>query len=161
MKILVFADSHSCPNRLLKAVNAHNGKCDLVIFLGDGIKDLDAINTQYPNLPVVKVKGNGDFFNSSDTLNETILDLDGIRVLVTHGHTHGVKYGYESILKYAQELEVDAVFFGHTHVPCDRIEYLGDGKIHLFNPGSVATTSTYGVVNTSNGVLVTNIAKIY
>ena len=31
MKILVFSDSHSCPNRLLKAVEAHHGKCDLIL----------------------------------------------------------------------------------------------------------------------------------
>ena len=160
MKILVFSDSHSCPNRILKAVNAHNGKCDLIIFLGDGLKDLDVISTKYPEIPIIKVKGNCDYFSSSDVLEESILDLDGIRVLITHGHKHGVKYGYETIIRYAYELEADAVLFGHTHVPCDKIEYVEDKKIHLFNPGSVAMTMTYGVVNTSNGVLVTNVAKI-
>lgn len=161
MKILVFSDSHSCPNRILKALNSHKGKCDLVLFLGDGIRDLEIINAKYPNLPIIKVRGNCDLFASQDILNETILDLDGIRVLVTHGHNYGVKYGYETILKYARDNGVDAVFFGHTHIPCDKIEYFDEGKIHLYNPGSVATTATYGVVNTSNGVLVTNIAKIY
>lgn len=160
MKLLVFSDSHSCPNRLLKAVNNHNGKCDLIVFLGDGLKDLDIISSKFPNIPIVKVKGNCDYFSPKDILNEIILDLDGIRVLITHGHNHGVKYGYESILQYAYELEVDAVFFGHTHVPCDKVEYIENKKIHLFNPGSVALTSTYGVVNTSNGVLVTNVGKI-
>ncbi len=161
MKILVFSDSHSCPNRILKALDAHHGKCDLVIFLGDGLRDLDVINTKYPAIPIIKVKGNCDYFASNDVLDETILDLDGIRVLITHGHKHGVKYGYESILKYADENKVDAVFFGHTHIPCDKIEYKNDKGIHLLNPGSVATTVTYGVVNTSNGVLVTNVTKIY
>jgi putative phosphoesterase len=160
MKILVFSDSHSCPNRILKAVNMHNGKCDLILFLGDGLKDLDIISTKYPEIPIIKVKGNCDYFASSDALNENILDLDGIKVLITHGHNYGVKYGYDTIIKYAFELEVDAVFFGHTHVPCDKIEYIDDKQIHLFNPGSVAMTSTYGVINTSNGVLVTNVAKI-
>lgn len=161
MKILVFSDSHSCPNRLLKAIDAHHGKCDLVLFLGDGLRDLDIITQKYPNIPIVKVKGNCDYFASNDTLEETILDLDGIRVLVTHGHKHGVKYGYGTIIEHAIQMDADAVFFGHTHVPCDKIEYAGERKIQLFNPGSVATTSTYGVVNTANGVLVTNITKIY
>ena len=160
MKILVFSDSHSCPNRILKAVSAHNGKCDLIIFLGDGLKDLDIVSLKYPDIPIVKVKGNCDYFAPKDVLNENILDLDGIRVLITHGHNHGVKYGYETILRYAYELEVDAVFFGHTHVPCDKIECVEDKQIRLFNPGSVAMTQTYGVVNTSNGVLVTNVGKI-
>lgn len=161
MKILVFSDSHSCPNRLLKALDAHHGKCDLILFLGDGLRDLDVISIKYPSIPIVKIKGNCDYFASNDALEETVLDLDGIRVLILHGHKYGVKYGYESVLNYATQNEVDAVFFGHTHVPYDTIEYLGDKKIHLFNPGSIATTSTYGVVNTANGVLVTNITKIY
>lgn len=161
MKILVFSDSHSCPNRLLKAIDIHHGKCDLVLFLGDGLRDLDVIKSKYPDLPIVKVKGNCDYFGSNDVLSETILNLDGIRVLITHGHNYGVKYGYESIVKYASKREVDAVFFGHTHIPCDKIEYINEKKIHLFNPGSVATSCTYGVVNTANGVLVTNITKIY
>ena len=160
MKIVVFSDSHSCPNRILKAIDAHHGKCDLIIFLGDGLRDLDLASTKYPSIPIVKVKGNCDYFASNYVLDETILDLDGIRVLITHGHKYGVKYGYDTILQYAKEKEADAVFFGHTHVPCDRIEYLDETGIHLFNPGSVATSCTYGVVNTSNGVLVTNIAKI-
>lgn len=161
MKILVFSDSHSCPNRLLKAVEAHHGKCDLILFLGDGLRDLEIISQRYPDIPIVKVKGNCDYFASGEALEETVLDLDGIRVLITHGHKHGVKYGYGTIIKYAIQNEVNAVFFGHTHVPCEKIEYEGEAKIQLFNPGSVATTSTYGVVNTANGVLVTNITKIY
>ena len=160
MKILVFSDSHSCPNRILKAISMHNGKCDLIIFLGDGLKDLDHVTLKHPQIPIIKVKGNCDHFSSSDVLNENVIDLDGIKVLITHGHNHGVKYGYETILRYASELDVDAVLFGHTHVPYDKIEYRDDNQIHLFNPGSVAMTMTYGVINTSKGVLVTNVAKI-
>ena len=161
MKILVFSDSHNCPKRILKAVDAHHGKCDLIIFLGDGLRDLDSLNIKYPNIPIIKVQGNCDIFANNDVVSETILDFDGIKILITHGHKHGVKYGYGGIVNYASDLDVDAVFFGHTHIPCDEIEYIGERKIHLFNPGSVATTSTYGVVNTSNSVLITNIAKIY
>ena len=160
MKLLVFSDSHSCPNRILKAVELHHKNCDLILFLGDGLRDLNVIEMKYPNIPVIKVKGNCDYFTQGDALSENILDVDGIRILITHGHNHGVKYGYEAILRYASEMEVDAVLFGHTHVPYESVEYINDKKIYLFNPGSVATTSTYGVLNTSNGVLVTNVAKI-
>lgn len=161
MKILVFSDSHSARSKMLRGVDMHKGKCDLILFLGDGLKDLDAIKEKYPDVPMFMVRGNCDFFGSEGTPTEAILDLDGIKVLVTHGDKYGVKYGYETIISYAREKEVDAVFFGHTHVPCDKIEYTENGKIHLFNPGSVATEGTFGVVNTSKGVLVTNITKIY
>jgi putative phosphoesterase len=161
MKLLVFSDSHTAKSKMLRAVDMHKGKCDLILFLGDGIRDLYPIKEKYPDTPIFMVKGNCDHFDSEDVAKEAILDLDGIKVLVTHGDRHGVKYGYDSIIAYAMEKEVNAVFFGHTHVPCDKIEYTEKGKIHLFNPGSVADTNSFGVVNTSNGVLVTNIAKIH
>jgi putative phosphoesterase len=160
MKILVFSDSHSRSKKLLEAISLHNGICDAVIFLGDGIKDLDALSLKYPNIPIIKVKGNCDIFGVSDTLDEVVLDFDGIKVLLTHGHKHGVKYGYGSILQYAYEKDVDAVMFGHTHIPCERTEYIGEKRIQLFNPGSIATENTYGIVNTSNGVLITSVGKI-
>lgn len=160
MKFLVFSDSHSSPSKLLKAVNMHAGKCDAIFFLGDGIRDLSVIESKYPSIPIFKVKGNCDL-GITGIDEEMTFNFDGINILITHGHRHGVKYGYESIIKYASERNVDAVFFGHTHVPCDKIEYTAEHKIHLFNPGSIATESTFGVVNTSNGVLVTNIAKIH
>ena len=159
MKLLVFSDSHMAPSKLLKAVDMHKGKCDAIIFLGDGIRDLSVIESKYPDIPILKVKGNCDL-GMSNVNEEAIYNFDGISILITHGHKHGVKFGYDSILYYAEEKCVDAVFFGHTHVPCDKIEYVHDKRIQLFNPGSVATTSTFGVVNTANGVLVTNITKI-
>jgi len=160
MKFLVFSDSHNAPSSILKAVNMHAGKCDAIMFLGDGLKDLSVLEGKYPNIPIFKVKGNCDL-GAFEAENELILTLDGIKIMLIHGHNHGAKYGYERIIYYAREKEVDAVFFGHTHVPCDRIEEIDGKRIHLFNPGSIATERTFGVVNTTNGILVTNIAKIH
>ena len=160
MKFLVFSDSHSSPNRILKAVNMYAGKCDAIIFLGDGIRDLSLVEAKYPEIPILKVKGNCDL-GFSDVQEEQIYNFDGINILITHGHKHGVKYGYDSLIYYAQEKEVDAVLFGHTHVPCEKILYFDDKRLTLFNPGSIATEGTFGVVNIANGVLVTNTAKIH
>ncbi len=160
MKFLVFSDSHSSPNRILKAVSMHAGKCDAVIFLGDGIRDLSVLEAKYPEIPILKVKGNCDLGNTS-VPEERIYNFDGVSILLTHGHKHGVKYGYDSLIYYAEEQNVDAVLFGHTHVPCEKIEYINEKRITLFNPGSIATEGTFGVLNIANGVLVTNIAKIH
>ncbi len=160
MKFLVFSDSHSSPNRILKAVAMHAGKCDAVIFLGDGLRDLSPLETKYPTIPILKVKGNCDL-GISDVQDEMLYNFDGIKILLVHGHKHGVKYGYDSLIYYAREKEVDAVFFGHTHVPCEKVMYFDEKRLTLFNPGSIATEGTFGVVNTANGVLVTNIAKIH
>ena len=43
MKILVFSDSHGNANSIRKALFAHKSTVDLVIFLGDGVYDIEAI----------------------------------------------------------------------------------------------------------------------
>ncbi len=159
MKILVFSDSHGKAKYIDEAIKIHAGVCDLVIFLGDGISDIEHIKEKYPTLTFFIVKGNCDFFAASYP-NYSVLDLDGIRVLVTHGHLFGAKSGYERLVYSALEKEADAVFFGHTHMPTDEIIDWNDKRVHLFNPGSIGFGGTYGVVNTSGKVLVCSHGKI-
>lgn len=160
MKILVFSDSHGNSKNIIEAIERNNAKCDLIVFLGDGLKDISYIEEKYPQLVFFKVKGNCDLI-AGNTPRESVLDLDGIRVLITHGDKYSVKYGLDTLLYACAEKEVDAVFFGHTHCPTELCEYVNDKRIQLFNPGSIGSGGTYGVVNTANGVLVTNIANLY
>lgn len=160
MKILVFSDSHSNPKHIERALEIHNGVADLVVFLGDGVRDIKRVQEKYPSIQFFIVKGNCDVFSSSEYRDYSVLDLDGIKIFITHGHLFGVKHGYDKILYRAEELGVDAVFFGHTHEPIDYSAYVGEKRIHLFNPGSIAYGGTYGVVNTTNGVLVASHGKI-
>ena len=160
MKLLVFSDSHSNPKYIERALEIHKRKADLVIFLGDGLRDIERIRENHPNLQFFMVKGNCDVFSSSDYMDYSVLDLDGVKIFITHGHLFGVKNGYDRILYRAEELGVDAVFFGHTHMPIDLSTYVSDKRIHLFNPGSIAYGGTYGVVNIVNGVLVASHGKI-
>lgn len=159
MKILVFSDSHGNTSNMIEAINRNKSNCDLVVFLGDGLRDSAYVKGRFPEIPFFEVRGNCDFFGA-DIPKESVVDLDGIRVLITHGDKYNVKYGLSTILYAGAEKEVDAIFFGHTHLPCELCEYVGERRIQLFNPGSVGGSSTYGVVNTANGVLVTNIAKL-
>lgn len=159
MKILVFSDSHGNTANMIEAINRNKMNCDLVVFLGDGLRDMALVKSKFPDISFFEVRGNCDFFGS-DTPKDAILDLDGIKVLITHGDKYNVKYGLTTILYAGAEKEVDAIFFGHTHITCELCEYVGERRIQLFNPGSVGISSTYGVVNTANGVLVTNIAKL-
>lgn len=159
MKILVFSDSHGASSKIIKAIEAHKGIADLIIFLGDGLRDIEFVKGKYPSLTFFCVKGNCDFF-SCEAPKEAVLDLDGIKVLICHGDKYNVKYTLSTIMYAGREREVDAIFFGHTHSPLDACEYVDEKRIQLFNPGSIGTYDTYGVINTSGGVLVTNIAKI-
>ena len=81
------------------------------------------------------------------------LDLDGVRVLILHGHGHGVKWGLGALEKYARGKGVDAVLFGHTH---ERLEKYIDG-LYLFNPGSTSQprdgVASFGVMTVQKGQL--------
>ncbi|MBO5212124.1 MAG: YfcE family phosphodiesterase [Clostridia bacterium] len=159
MKILVFSDSHSRSRKISEVLEKHGGKCDAVVFCGDGVKDIEYIKQKYPEIAFFIVKGNCDVFESTYP-QELFVNFDGIKVMIAHGHKHGVKFSLKSIALAAYENGAQAVFFGHTHIPCDIIEDINDKRIQLFNPGSIGAAGTYGVVNTSGSILVTNIAEI-
>lgn len=158
MKILVFSDSHGASSKIVRAINMHGAKCDAVIFLGDGLRDIEYVKSLFPELCFFCVSGNCDMF-SGDTPTEALLDFDGIKIFVTHGHRYFVKHGYGTLADYAHSKGADAAFFGHTHVPLENCEYLDEKRVTLFNPGSIGMGS-YGVINTVNGVLVTSIGSV-
>lgn len=160
MKILVFSDSHSHPKHIEEALKIHGGVCDLVIFLGDGIRDIEYVKERYSHIPFFIVKGNCDMLFSGNYSSYSLLDLEGVKVLVTHGHMFGVKGGLDRLASVAKEFGANYVFFGHTHVPTDAAAEVDGEVIHLFNPGSIAYGGTYGVVNTSGKILVLSHGKI-
>ena len=159
MKLLVFSDSHSNSHKIKKAIELHKAKCDCVIFLGDGVRDIEYIREQYPNISFFIVKGNCDFF-VKDIEEERILYLDEFKILITHGHLYGAKSGYGRLAYRARELGTDAVFFGHTHIPYDDIVEIENKQIRLFNPGSIGHGDSFGVVNTSGSVMITSHGKL-
>ena len=159
MKILVFSDSHSDSRKMREALNIHKMTCEVVLYLGDGLKDIRYLKMQYPQIAFFEVKGNCDMFDN-DAQREMLINLDGINIFFAHGDRFGVKGGYGAIASYGEKIGADAVFFGHTHQPFDDIWEVNGKSIHLFNPGSIGKGGTYGVVNTSRGVLVTSHGKI-
>ena len=91
MRILVLSDSHGMPSRILDAVEAHP-EAEALIFLGDGERDLDTVESYYHSLPnVIKVAGNCDFSSSLPLLR--VVTLGGKKIYCTHGHAEHVKYG--------------------------------------------------------------------
>jgi len=116
---------------MIKAVSLNKG-IDLIIHLGDVVKDIERIKEQYGGFRYEYVRGNNDW--SGNCPEEKILELEGKRVLITHGHRYGVKYGYQGIEDKGRSEGVDAVFFGHTH----RTEEITAGRILLLNPGSIS-----------------------
>ena len=124
----VMADTHGSAYGIERAVLAA-GDVDIWFHLGDVLSDAKALESR-TGKPVYRVRGNCDF--SDIYPSENTVEIGGVRILFTHGHTLGVKYGIDSLFYRAEELNCDIALFGHTHAPT--IE--ASGKLLAVNPGS-------------------------
>ena len=150
MRILVLSDSHGMPSRILDAVEAHP-EAEALIFLGDGERDLDTVESYYHSLPnVIKVAGNCDFSSSL-----RMVTLGGKKIYCTHGHAEHVKYGTDELLLRARQEGADIVLYGHTHtgVTCY------DDGLYIMNPGSIRD-GHYGMIDIVPGGIMLNEAKL-
>ncbi len=143
-KILVFSDSHGREANIEAAINAHGGRADAFIFLGDGIIGATSVFEKYPGVPHLCVKGNCDpiFVNERD---EATIDMGGVKILCMHGHKYDVKSTLLWAGYRAKEVEAQLLLFGHTH---SKLELRRDDLIY-FNPGTVGKgypQCTYGVI---------------
>jgi predicted phosphodiesterase len=86
MKILILSDSHG-DVETLNLVTA-NETPDMIIFLGDGIKDAEQLSKNYPGIQMLKVLGNMDIQAGSTDSEELIkyAEICGRRFIITHGH---------------------------------------------------------------------------
>ena len=125
--------------RMLDAVKLEQP--ELVLHLGDGIRDLSQLHVWAPNLPVEFVRGNCDGWGGQE---EKILELLGHRIWMLHGHTRGVKRSLTRLRTMARKLDVEVVLYGHTHVPL----YMQEDGLHILNPGSIGQygKTEYGVI---------------
>lgn len=134
MRILLFSDSHGYTHNMIKVINKSKD-IDMIIHLGDFIKDAFKVRDQFKNMTFEFVPGNNDW--TRDYPGEKILELVGKKILITHGHLYNVKNDYQRIILRGKTLKVDAVFFGHTHIA---EEIFSDGMLVL-NPGSISIPS--------------------
>ena len=132
MIITVFSDLHGDSDKDMEAAFETS---DYVIFLGDGLSKIRSFEYVYPD-KFIFVRGNCDLWD--DTPTKRILDLGGVRILVTHGHEQHVKTGLVWLLKEAKEEDINVVLYGHTHKA--EIEEF-DGVLFV-NPGSAS--ASYG-----------------
>ena len=139
--IIAFSDSHNMPlpRRLVEVAN----ESKYVFFLGDGISSLG-------DILCLKgfhgVKGNCDSHAFQD---EEVIEIDGVKILITHGDKYHVKRGLLELDLRARELGCTLVFYGHTHfAKIDEsagITFICPGAI--FAPYSGASSYAYVVVH--------------
>ena len=148
MKILVFSDSHNDIETMEKV--AVKMKPDMVLHLGDHCNDAVILGMKLGGVPVVAVRGNCDMW--SDEAEERMLDLDGCRIFMTHGHLYDVRSGYSLILEEGKKREADIILCGHTHIP----RIIHRHGICLMNPGKAGKFArgpfkpSFGIIETVN-----------
>lgn len=158
MRILVFSDSHGYTYNMSKAINK-NKNIDLIIHLGDLVKDAIKVREQYKNIGFEFVAGNNDW--SNEYLLEKTLELEGKRIFITHGHQYNVKYDYQRLIRRGQAINADAVLFGHTHI---NEEMFSEGML-LLNPGSISAPiegnrPTYSLIEIKEGRILSRFYSI-
>ena len=151
-KLLVLSDSHGGRDAIERILKAESKNIDALIFLGDGLRDLEQTLTLYPRLRAYAVAVNCDF-GALEPLGG-LAAFDGVVVFYTHGHMSGVKYGLDTLSAAAAARGANVALFGHTHVPV--AEQRGD--VFLFNPGSCGRCytgpNTYGILTLADGKVV-------
>ncbi len=147
MKIIVLSDTHRSLRDSCEIIDACRHGCDLVIHLGDVVGDLENLKMTYPDLSFIGVSGNNDFV-SHGYERELILDLDGVRTVICHGHEYGVKRSLDQLLWRAMAKNAALALFGHTHEP----EKITKDGVTLFNPGA-ASFGQFGIIHIEKGVI--------
>lgn len=131
MRILVVSDTHGREDNLRRILK-EKGTPDMMIHLGDSECGEYGI-TSLVECPVHMVAGNCDFF--TDLPRTKIVELDGWRFLLTHGHYQYVNMGTADLRREARMNGCSAALFGHTHQP-----YLDQKEpgMTVMNPGSLS-----------------------
>lgn len=130
MNILVISDTHGSIDVAMKYIDKNYKRINKIIHLGDYSRDARKLEI-LAGKETHFVRGNGDIEDKT-AQDEKVLEMFGKRILLTHGHKYSIKMDLGNLFYRAQEAQVDAVLFGHTHIPVSIIYQ----DILLFNPGS-------------------------
>ena len=146
-KLLVLSDSHGGRDAIERILKAESKNIDALIFLGDGLRDLELALTKYPRLRAYSVAGNCDYGALEPT--DGLAAFDGVVIFYTHGHMYGVKYDLDTLADAAAARGAEVALFGHTHRR-ELVRGVGTAAT-VFNPGSLRDGGSYGVITIENG----------
>lgn len=155
MEILVLSDSHGKVDHMVRAVEQFPPR--QVLHLGDCVGTLQALERQFPQLP-------GDHGSrqlptgARPESRSACLEIEGVRILMLHGHTRHVKSSPMAAVYAAREYGADVLLFGHTHVPL--VDY--DGALWVMNPGAAGdyTRPTCGLLTIREGAVICSVQNI-
>lgn len=137
MNILVFSDTHGACNLMYDIVSKNKLTTDLVIHLGDNLKDAQDVMREFPTIAFLGVLGNCDYAAMHPGFRyDGAFTAEKRRLFYTHGHKYNVEYGLEYIVSNAKINNANVVLYGHTHVAT--FEKVNLNGVDVINPGSLS-----------------------
>lgn len=154
MKLLIFSDSHGNVANMEDVVRLE--RPDHILHLGDLVRDAQALQEKFPDIPIAFVPGNCDG-RRPDLPEERIFTLEGCTLLMTHGHIYQVKMGAWAAIRAARAAGAGLLCFGHTHEPLCEFQQ----GMWVVNPGSIGSLArpTYAVAILDEGGAVCYISE--
>ena len=110
---IIISDTHGNFASVEKLFNIFR-ESDYVIHLGDTSGDAQKIADEFP-AKTIMLNGNCDLSKYGE--DELVVQFEGVKIFMCHGHRYGVKQGWDRILYRAKELGCSVALYGHTHVP--------------------------------------------
>lgn len=157
MRIVVFSDSHN-NYFALKAVVSKEPSAEVFLHLGDGEKEFEYLQANYPDKLMRGVRGNCDWGSAGKAFDTITCETK--KIFFTHGHLYGVKAHLDDFKNEVQTAAAHIGLFGHTHLAYTEYE----NGIYYMNPGSVASPKydkpSYGVIDITPAGIVTNIVYL-
>jgi putative phosphoesterase len=143
MQIVVVSDTHG-RNEVFQELRFRHPQASAFLHCGDS--ETDEVNLD----GFVSVQGNNDYYTNYPM--EITLELEGVRVFMTHGQYLRHHNRIESLVAKAKENECRLVLYGHTHVFNVQEE---DGVV-LVNPGSLnhqrdGSSPSYALITLNKG----------
>ncbi|MCI2001280.1 MAG: metallophosphoesterase family protein, partial [Clostridia bacterium] len=83
MKAVVLSDTHRILDNARNVLNIFKHDADIVIHLGDLVKDAKKLEREFPCYKFYYVSGNNDWRSSVSF--EQKINMDGKNILITHG----------------------------------------------------------------------------
>lgn len=144
MRVAVISDTHlpqfgrSLPDPLVTAIGEL--RAELVLHLGDWTSEVGVEALEALGRPFDGVAGNNDRPELVARFGtEKVVSIGGARIGLTHGHLGPGRTTPERALATFRGERVDAVLFGHSHIPSldwQPAAELSAGRRLLLNPGS-------------------------
>ena len=131
--IVLCSDSHM-DRTSLQYVRERHPDADLFVHCGDS--ELDEKDME----GFLFIRGNHDYYPGNTVPDRQIIEVQGHRIYVCHGHLDIlIYYHYDLMAKHALANGCDTVFFGHMHICQDFVE----NGVRMLNPGSLAYSRDY------------------